>query len=164
MGYDENLISENKGQWSLVSETKNHKVGLICNNPIQCKLSINIGTVINNYIYRNKINESKINNKMLFVIGYLKSYQYMGQAILYVDNNRNTLPNMATNYTSDSNNSIYLIDALDEKHHDSPIETFMFKQNIVKANDSYLHFMITNSKPKRKSNKFKLVSIFIDMS
>eukprot|EP01084_Bolivina_argentea_P227374 384002_1 len=150
MGYKD-LISENEGVWNLVNERG--KWGLICNEPINCKLSINIS----NAMKRKDPICNNSSNKLLIAMQYLKSYNNMGTAMIQINN-------MKSHTDSKSNGTNFIVDALLGTKI-SPSTQFLAVvdcENINKIDqdtDLFFHLQIIDSNPPRLLNKFKLISL-----
>lgn len=151
-GYSPNVITQNEGKWNLINERG--KIGLICLEPIQCKLTINLTEIIKNVERTDK-------TKLLIAMRYLQSYNLMGAVLFGIDNK----PIVDENYTKENEDDDRVkIDALATATQISPTTIYLtaidFDNNQMTHDLAlYLHLMIIDSIPERENNKFKLLAL-----
>lgn len=123
------------------------KVGLICTEPIKCKLTLNLTEIIKNVETRNK-------TKLLIAMRYLQSYNSMDTVLFEINNN----PNIDENYDNENDNhNLVKIDAL-KATKISPTTIYLTAIDFDNKY-RYLHLIIIDSIPKRENNKFKLLAL-----
>ena len=136
--------------WRIVSETKQNKIGLICNetnNSVnQCKLSISI------------LLKDKRMSKIGIIFEYLQSYKHMGKAVIWVDCESTISDDIDM---IDEYSKYAEIDGLNIDDHTSQTQSYfsIFEIDYCQSGWVYFHLQMIHSQPQRLENKFKIISL-----
>ena len=149
--YGAAILTENEGEFKFVSETEWRKVGIICSEPIHCKLSMSIGAFMRNSADNIFETCSHIHVALL----YLASYERMGSAAVWIDENKTI--NDAESRERE------VVDAL---HSDPSSQTIVHLLNYPCSTEEelFLHVQVVESQPIRKENKFKITGLAIGVN